>query len=1005
MLQKKIQIKTILSGHNIIFKEQAKNYREALPFGNGKFGGLVYRPSYWEWVVGKLDVDVDIHKNYERDKDAAVFVSNVKKVAASAPYSKILEAVRRKDSERLQELKKIENNKWLSEQILVKSSPKERPIGNLINLVPAFLRIHTAGGRCESFMERLDLYRGVITARCRDNGKSYALKTICDPGNDIFAITANAINKDLPFEKIVLNRPYHHVLEGVRQFDSADDCIWLDYKFANHFRYVVMVQIKGARFKVETSGEETAAILEKSCCNLRIYVTCATCLEAEDPVQRCKELISKTSRKEMEKVNGKRWEEYWNKSAIKIDDDFMENLYYFHQYTSACTHGKGMKAKYKASGLYGLWPHVDHIMWMNRVYGDVNIEMAYQHLFSSNHLEYFEAFVDMVWSFLPAARELAKRVYGLPGACFDNGWHCIGPWYCVLLWDGYSHGKDEVYLKEKAYPVMKDVAEFYAAFLKKGKDGKYYMFGSAPPERGSFADESGGETIGFKGHYKNVTIDLAFLKHLFRHLIETSHILGIDKDLTAKWREILDNFPEYPTGVTKYGETIFDMDEYKSPLMCHHPNTLATIYPTREFHFSSPKKDAALGSATVKSCWDNLSMYYTFNAPWSAVAMARMGFGEEAENILSKWVVDVYTDFAGFLGREIGNYYTSCESLVFGYNPGNPPLLEVGCGLITAVNEMLVQEQDNTLFVFPALPSKWKDASFRNLRIPGAFLVSGELHEGAATHISIESEKGGKLKVFDPWKNRKIKLDFKHGETIALEPKGKGANTTDRSEWRSKPAKRPKEKISTQGYRLFLGKDARSRIIEAVDRFCFPTMRNIRMKGTVYEGPEHRRFLEKPQNLFFKFDFGAKTIPAYTTCFNSPRDGNVPFTQVTDKIKYSTLKRFGWKDAEGIQCVKCRGYDPLSKTALAGKRKNTFLLRLNEGQYQFLLLHGNGKAIRTRITFTDLGSSFCFDAPDDRVGIEGFGINAVTDQLVEMEIDAVSGYSWQINAIFVKKLW
>ena len=62
-----MDMKKILARHDIVFKSMPRTYREALPFGNGKFGGLCYRPAHWEWVVSKSDVDIDLWKDHATD--------------------------------------------------------------------------------------------------------------------------------------------------------------------------------------------------------------------------------------------------------------------------------------------------------------------------------------------------------------------------------------------------------------------------------------------------------------------------------------------------------------------------------------------------------------------------------------------------------------------------------------------------------------------------------------------------------------------------------------------------------------------------------------------------------------------------------------------------------------------------------------------------------------------------------------------------------------------------
>lgn len=993
-----------------------------MPFGNGKYGGLCYRPSYWEWIVNKLDIlHVDPWTDYSQKDNIFTGRMHAKVVIDGLkPYAEVLKAVENKDGSRLRELGRAPLAKLVEEQV---AGRKAGSIPwNPENLIPAFLRVYSEDSSSEHFSQRLHLSDGIISARVGKPNDSYSVETICDPDNDVFVVQFEAQKGKVPLRKIVLARPPHDFFyETEPQYGHNQNCIWVDFRLRNHFRYVVLVRIEGACFKAESGDGEIAARLIRSEKRIILHVTCVSCLETEDPLQECIAIASSSTVRDIRRRNAQRWQKFWNESGVEIDDDFLENLYYFHQYAFACTSGNGMKAIHRAAGLYGLWTNTDWIIWANNVYGDVNIEMAYQHVCSSNHLKLFEPFTDMVWSCFELAKMRARKIFKLPGACFASPLHCMGPWYCLMMWDYYAHSRDIEYLRRKLYPIMKEVGNFYAAFLRKDEQGNYYLFGTMPPERGLVnpkEEENQKPTMGFGNYCKNTTIDLALLKQTFKHLIEASRLLEVDNDMIPVWQNILEHFPNYPTGQTKHGTTIFDMEEYNRPEMCHHPNTVAPVYPCREMHFSSPGDTVALAKATVHSCWENIRMFYTFNGPWVAVAFARLGLGNEAERLLSAQVVDLFCDPGGFLGREMNQYYTPYQPIVFGPRPGNAVLLETGNGLITALNEMLVQEQDGTLFLFPALPAKWRRAAFQRLRIPGAFKVSGKYAKGQVLHATIQADKPGKLKVKNPWGNRSIEimsnhrqsftaqgeiidLSFEAGEECQLRaPVGEAA----RADYKMTIHKQPKEKITLQGFHLFLGMDKRSRITEAVEKFCFPYM-TFDEKGHIFEGEPHGKFVEYPQNVFYKFDFGGNGKADYSRYFSRARFGDTEFVPVTSKTAYSGIRRYGWLQIGKMKNVHCAGADPLTMTAVEGKAAGVFALNLEEGDYQFLLLHGNSKRIYTGIQIQELGCCFAFAAPDDDVGIEGFGCRVATDKIIKLAFSTKPGYCWRVNALLLKKAW
>ena len=97
---------------------------------------------------------------------------------------------------------------------------------------------------------------------------------------------------------------------------------------------------------------------------------------------------------------------------------------------------------------------------------------------------------------------------------------------------------------------------------------------------------------------------------------------------------------------------------------------------------------------------------------------------------------------------------------------------------------MLIQSWGNTIRVFPATPSSWKDASFYQLRAEGAFLVSAKRENGKTRFIHVKSLAGepciiqsdfpANVKIIGiapnrlQQKNGKIILDLKEGEEAVL---------------------------------------------------------------------------------------------------------------------------------------------------------------------------------------------------------------------------------------------
>ena len=165
---------------------------------------------------------------------------------------------------------------------------------------------------------------------------------------------------------------------------------------------------------------------------------------------------------------------------------------------------------------------------------------------------------------------------------------------------------------------------------------------------------------------------------------------------------------------------------------------------------------------------------YSFS--WQANMYARMGNGQKAIETLQKFA----SCFA--LPNSFHVNGDQCEGKLSSYRY-RPFTLEGNFAFASAVQEMLLQSHDGVIEVFPAIPETWRDASFKQLRAEGAFVISARKENGKVKTVTIVSEKGGELKVKNVFENFSIHkvsyqlvndviiLKTKPGEQITLKSK------------------------------------------------------------------------------------------------------------------------------------------------------------------------------------------------------------------------------------------
>ncbi len=103
-------------------------------------------------------------------------------------------------------------------------------------------------------------------------------------------------------------------------------------------------------------------------------------------------------------------------------------------------------------------------------------------------------------------------------------------------WQRYEYTLDKTWLRDRAYPMLKGVAEFYRNYpnIQKGDDGKYHIHhvnSNESVQGGRDPDE-----------------EIASIMGILPAVIKASEILGVDAEMRPVWKEFLANLAPLPTG-------------------------------------------------------------------------------------------------------------------------------------------------------------------------------------------------------------------------------------------------------------------------------------------------------------------------------------------------------------------------------------------------------------------------------------------------------------------------
>jgi alpha-L-fucosidase 2 len=336
---------------------------------------------------------------------------------------------------------------------------------------------------------------------------------------------------------------------------------------------------------------------------------------------------------------------------------------------------------------------------------------------------------------------------------YDNrerlGWHTVdlwpgsGPWVCHHFWLHYLYSRDEVFLKDRAYPIMKEFMKLYMGLLEKDEKGIYNLpFSTSAEWKDNYLDAWG----------RNTSIDLALIRFLCTSLLESVSILGIQDEDREKWECILENLAPYPLDSISLFKGLAIMEGVPLHESHRHHSHLVGVYPLGVLNIEGNEEERELVKGSIMHLGlTGKGQWCGFSFPWAALIDSRAGLGNAAwynmKEYMDCYIMENTQQINGDMKRyNLTRFDMRCITL------------EAGFCAAAAVMEMLMQSWGGIIRVFPAIPDVWYEAAFKDLRAEGAFIVSSRLEDKKVKYIKIKSEAGGICRVKNPFENRKFKL-------------------------------------------------------------------------------------------------------------------------------------------------------------------------------------------------------------------------------------------------------
>ena len=870
-----IDFESHVSQHDIIYEDAPEVWEDGLLIGNGDLGAVVFCPDHIEWIVNKCDIWDDRPNDFP-DFTHADFVNALRSG--------------KKPGEALEGAQKERH-------------PRSVKTGATLRLRHPTMR--SEGERWEGWKRRmrLKLHAPEVEGECTCSIHRTRLETFVPAQENVLAVRYTGVPTAGGASRVVLelSRAADPHL-GAPQFGCDSAHVWLDYSFPTGFRYSVAIAVRRVKSKVpsdrsrrwmrrryhqpykspEFSADADGAKI-KIVHDFEAFIAVVTSHEAKDTLKAAvakADAAARCGARRLRAPHRKWWSGFWSSSFVDLGNDFLECAWYQSLYqVAACSRGRD------CPGLFGVFFGDKGDWGFRQPWGgnytiDVNTTTQHLPVFTSNHLELGKSFFDTFHRMLPLLRRETKRYFGTEGVYYpltifpsgadDSDAHfcsyqqCAGPYLALWYWWGYRYSMDKGFLRERAYPVLKAVCDFFTAYMTPGEDGRLRLWPSQAPEMGPVSGT-------------NPALTLSLLKAALRHAIRGAEILGTDRKRRKRWAEVLERFPDYPEKDGIWLESSdLPPDSYVGQFGGQYP-----IWPAGEVGMGSPADLYSKALRTYRSgerrqTWgvagDGGGPYPSSGCNWAwycrTLTAARLGLRDEIEKLL---VTDglkcflkpngAFSNFSSALtttaGVEKALARLQGQKNWDGTRTGMPrtepylgwsagwgeslrrkermyPILEGSGGYAGIINEMLLQSYGGLLRVFPCVPPNW-NVRFGSLRAEGAFLVSSRFTEGKAAFVHIRSLAGESVRLANPWPRKKVKLinagnlksyallagDILGFQTAAMEsywliPQGTRLPRTETVS--GTPRDTARSLMLEEGYRIWLGKPSRSEYFRDEER-------------------------------------------------------------------------------------------------------------------------------------------------------------------------------------------
>lgn len=426
-------------------------------------------------------------------------------------------------------------------------------------------------------------------------------------------------------------------------------------------------------------------------------------------------------------------------SRQRIDPLLALQVYDYARYLLICSSRPGSMP----ANLQGLWNDLPSPPWNSDYHFDINVQMNYLFAAQSNLLDSIPPYLDFIDTTRSNGRKVAREMFGARGFLIGHAtagyattlplgkapyamWKTGAAWGVDRIMDYMRFSGDFAYLEREGFAVLEDAALFLLDWMvPHPRTGELVVGPGVSPEH-FYLTPDGTRAASDMGS----AMDQQLAWQVFSDYLEAAELL---KRSSAVVNEVRAALPKLaPTRLTADGRVREWSEDHKDFQGGHrHLSQLYAFYPGHQFNMENAPEmmEAARKTVEYRRSHPGGAGKVGWSRMWIGSLYARFRQGDEALGMLQGMLADQL--FPNLFGKYNEAIYQ----------------IDGNFGYAAVVNEMLLQSHTEWVELLPALPATWVDGSVRGMRARGGFLVSFEWSGGKLVDGTIVATRAGKLQL------------------------------------------------------------------------------------------------------------------------------------------------------------------------------------------------------------------------------------------------------------------